>query len=310
MVIKKISFMEPVLISGTNGFLGSHLAQFFIENHTKIYGIHSGSSHNPKIEKIHDDILSIKNMPNDISTIFHFAALTDIGICEKNPDRCFEVNVNGTKNMLELARKNDTRFIFASSSHVYGKPKSLPIDENFPLNPLSVHAQSKVQAEILCEEYAKLYGMKINIIRTFSIYGPKSPSYSIISRIINQILKNQKIILGNMQTKRDFLFISDFLSAIIIIIKRNLIGCSKFNIGFGQSYSIQELSEKLLEISKKNLFVESDPNLIRNNDVKELVCNNSKLKKLGWKPQFTFDEGLTLVYDWFKSNSNSLANHT
>jgi len=170
---------------------------------------------------------------------------------------------------------------------------------------LSIHAQSKVQAEILCEEYAKLYGMKITIIRTFSIYGPKSPSYSIISRIVNQILKNQKIILGNIQTKRDFLYISDFLSAIDIIIKRNLIGCSKFNIGFGQSYSIQKLSEKLLEISKKNLLVESDPNLIRNNDVEELVCDNSKIKQLGWKPQFPFDEGLTLVYNWFKLNSKS-----
>ena len=297
--------MESFLISGTNGFLGSHLAQFFIENHTKIYGIHRGSSHNPKIEKVHDDILTIKNIPIDVSTILHFAALTDIGICEKNPDSCFEVNVNGTKNLLELARKNDSRFIFASSSHVYGKPKSLPIDENSILNPLSIHAQSKVQAETLCEEYAKLYGMKITIIRTFSIYGPKSPSYSIISRIVNQILKNQKIILGNTQTKRDFLYISDFLSAIDIIIKRNLIGCSKFNIGYGQSYSIQELSEKLLEISKKNLIVESDPNLIRNNDVEELVCDNSKIKQLGWKSQFTFDEGLSLVYNWFKSNSQS-----
>ncbi|MGI0058011.1 MAG: NAD-dependent epimerase/dehydratase family protein [Nitrosarchaeum sp.] len=297
--------MDPILISGTNGFLGSHLAQFFIKNHTKTYGIFHGSSQNPNVEKIHDDISSIQNMPNDVSTILHFAALTDIQICEKNPNQCFDINVNGTRNMLELARKNDSSFIFASSSHVYGKPSSLPINENFSLNPLSIHAKSKVKAESICEEYTKLYGMKIIIIRIFSIYGPRSPPYSIISRVINQILKNQKIVLGNINTKRDFLHISDFLSAIDILIKKNLSGCSKFNIGYGKSFSIKELSTKLLEISQKNLSIESEPHLIRNNDIEELVCDNSKLKQLGWTPKLTFDEGLTQVFQWFQSNYES-----
>ncbi len=302
MVNKKFRIVEPLLITGTNGFLGSHLAQFFIQNNTKIYGIYRGTSWNPNVEKIHDDILSINKMPDDISTILHFAALTDIGICEKNPEQCFDVNVKGTKNMLELARKHDSQLIFASSSHVYGKPKSLPIDENFSLNPLSIHGQSKVQAENLCEEYAKLYGLKITIIRTFSIYGPRSPQYSIISRIINQIIKNQNIVLGNLQSKRDFLYVSDFLSAINILINKKFSGCSKINIGLGESFSIEEVSQKLLKISNKTLNIKSDPNLIRKNDVDELVCDNSKLKKLGWKPQFTFDEGLELVYRWFESN--------
>lgn len=302
MVIKKIPIVEPILITGANGFLGSHLSSFFHKSHTKIYGISHGISNNSNVEQLHDDILSIKNLPNDISTILHFAALTDIQFCEKNPDQCFEINVDGTKNMLELARKNDSSFVFASSSHVYGQPSSLPIDENFPLNPLSIHAKSKVKAESICEEYAKLYDLKIKIVRTFSIYGSNSPSYSIIFRIINQILKNQKIVLGNIQTKRDFLHISDFLSAIDILIKTNLNGCSIFNIGYGKSFSIKEICTKLFEISQKNLTVESDPNLIRKNDVEELVCDNSKLKQLGWTPKLTLDEGLTQVFQWFKSN--------
>lgn len=294
--------MEPIVISGVNGFLGSHLSEFFIKNHIKIYGICHGSSQIPDVEKIHDDILSIQNIPDDVSTILHFAALTDIEYCEKNPNQCFEINVNGTKNMLDLARKNDSKFIFASSSHVYGKPKSLPIDENFSLNPLSVHAKSKVEAESICEEYAQLYGLKIIIIRTFSIYGPRSPSYSIIYRIINQILKNHKIVLGNLQTKRDFLYISDFLSAINLLLETNLNGCNKFNIGYGKSISIQDLCNKLFRISQKKLPLESDSTLIRNNDIIELVCNNSKLKQLGWTPDLTIDEGLSQAFQWFKSN--------
>lgn len=294
--------MEPIVISGVNGFLGSHLSEFFIKNHIKIYGICHGSSQIPDVEKIHDDILSIQHIPDDVSTILHFAALTDIEYCEKNPNQCFEINVNGTKNMLDLARKNDSKFIFASSSHVYGKPKSLPIDENFSLNPLSVHAKSKVEAESICEEYAQLYGLKIIIIRTFSIYGPRSPSYSIIYRIINQILKNHKIVLGNLQTKRDFLYISDFLSAINLLLETNLNGCNKFNIGYGKSISIQDLCNKLFRISQKKLPLESDSTLIRNNDIIELVCNNSKLKQLGWTPELTIDEGLSQTFQWFKSN--------
>ena len=297
--------MESILITGANGFLGSHLAQFFQKNHTKIYGISHGNSINPEVEQINDDILSVKTLPSDVSNIFHFAALTDIQFCENNPDKCFEINVNGTKNMLELARKNDSRFIFASSSHVYGKPDSLPIDENFPLKPLSIHAKSKVQAESICEEYAKLYGLRISIVRTFSIYGPHSPSYSIIYRIINQILSHEKIILGNIKARRDFLHVSDFLSAIDILNKNNNSGCLKFNIGYGKSFSIEELCKKFLEISRENLTIESNPNLIRNNDIDELICDNSKLKKLEWIPKLSIDEGLTDVFDWFKSKSKN-----
>jgi len=302
---EKSIIVESILITGANGFLGSHLAQFFQKNHAKIYGISHGNSINPEVEQIHDDILSVETLPSDVSTILHFAALTDIPFCENNPDKCFEINVDGTKNMLELARKNDSRFIFASSSHVYGKPDSIPIDENFPLKPLSIHAKSKVKAESICEEYAKLYGLKILIIRTFSIYGSNSPSYSIISRIINQILSQEKIVLGNIKAKRDFLHVSDFLSAMDILIQNNFSGCSKFNVGYGKSFAIQELCEKLLEISYENLSIKSNPNLIRDNEIDELICNNLKLKKLGWIPKLSIDEGLTDVFHWFKSKSKN-----
>jgi nucleoside-diphosphate-sugar epimerase len=297
--------MESLLITGANGFLGSHLAQFFQKNNTKIYGISHGNPINSNVEQIHDDILSVKTLPTEISNILHFAALTDIQFCENNPDRCFEINVNGTKNMLELARKNDSKFIFASSSHVYGKPDSLPIDENSSLKPISIHAKSKVQAESICEEYAKLYGLRISIVRTFSIYGQYSPSYSIISRIINQILSQEKIILGNINARRDFLHVSDFLSAIDILNKNNNGGCLKFNIGYGKSFSIKEICEKFLEISQENLTIESNSSLVRNNEIDELICDNSKLKKLGWIPKLSIDQGLTDVFDWFKSKSKN-----
>lgn len=307
MAFKKSLIVEPILITGSNGFLGSHLTQYFLEKNTKIYSISHGKTKNPNIEQIGDDILNFKNLSYDFSTILHFAALTDIQFCEKNQKQCFEINIDGTKNILDLARKNDSRLVFASSSHVYGKPDSLPINEQSSINPISIHAKSKVKAESLCEEYAKLYGMNIDIVRTFSIYGSNSPSYALISRIINQILFSEKIILGNLKSKRDFLHISDFLSVIDIIIQNKTNGCSIFNIGYGESFSIHDICDRLLHISGTSKSIEFDSSLVRNNDIDDLVCDNSKIKALGWTPKLLLNDGLSEVFHWFKKNSKNLS---
>ena len=302
MTFKKSISMDPILVTGINGFLGSHLSNYFINNGVKVFGITHGRLKSSKVNIINNDILTTKNIPNEISTILHFAALTDVQYCEKNYRECFETNVEGTKNILELARKNDSNVIFASSSHVYGKPDTLPISENFPLNPISIHAKSKVEGEFLCEKYNDLYGMNISIVRTFSIFGPGSPQYSLISRIINQILNNKKIILGNIKSKRDFLYISDFLTAIEILIKNPIEGCSKINIGSGKNYSVNQICEMLFKISETSNSIEIDQKLIRVNDIDELLCDNSKLKKLGWFPKISFNDGLKEVFNHFESN--------
>jgi len=307
MLFKKSISMDPILVTGINGFLGSHLSDYFINTGVKVYGISHGIYKSSGVKIINNDILTTKNLPNEVSTILHFAALTDVQYCEKNHLECFETNVKGTKNILDLARKNDSNVIFASSSHVYGKPETLPISENTPLNPISVHAKSKVEGELLCEKYTELYGMNISIIRTFSIFGPRSPSYSLISRIINQILNNKKIILGNLESKRDFLHISDFLTAIEILIKNPIEGCSKINIGSGKNFSVNQICEMLFEISQTSNSIQIDQKLIRKNDIDELLCDNSKLKKLGWFPKLSFNDGLKQVFNHFESNYKQLS---
>lgn len=294
--------MESILITGSNGFLGLNLANSLIQKNYDVFGISHGDSKNPAIKQIHNDIKSVKDAPNTLSSILHFAALTDIQYCQDHPKQCIDTNVIGTQNMLEIARKNDSKFIFASTSHVYGNPVLLPITEDAPLNPNSIHATSKVCGELLCETYANSYGLDVIIVRLFSIYGPGSPSYSIIFRIISQILYNEKIILGNVESKRDFLHISDFVSAIELLLNSNIKGCSKFNLGYGKGISIGDLCTKLIKISGKNMLMECDEKLLRNNDIKELVCNNSKLKQLGWTPKVILDEGLIQVFQWFKLN--------
>ena len=295
--------LDKILVTGSGGFLGSHLVEKLIRKKSKVIGlsINPGKAH--KMIPIRGDITKVTNISNDMSCIVHFAALTDVDYCQKNPKECFATNVLGTQNMLEIARKHDSKFIFASTSQVFGIPKKLPISENANLNPSSIYAASKAAGELLCETYSKSYGLDITVARSFSIYGPKSPPYLVTTKIITQIINGNKIRIGNLSPKRDFLYVSDAISAFELLINKNLKGFSKFNVGFGKSFSIREICKKLVQISRKKIFIESDKNLFRKSEIPNLVCDSSKIKKLGWRPKISIEEGLQMTFESFKNGS-------
>lgn len=250
---------------------------------------------------MHGDITKVNNISNDISCIVHFAALTNVDYCQNNPKECFDVNVMGTQNMLEVARKHDSKFIFASTSQVFGIPQKLPISENAELHPSSIYATSKTAGELLCETYSKSYGLDIVVVRLFSIYGPKSPPYLVTTKIITQIINGNKIRIGNLSPKRDFLYVSDAVSAFKLLINKNLKGFSKFNVGFGKSFSIKEICRKVIKISEKKISIESDKQLFRRSEIPNLICNTYKIRKLGWKPKISLEEGLQMTFESFKN---------
>jgi len=302
-IIRNID-MDKVLVTGFNGFLGSHIVEFLINKGIEVYGIGNG----PKIHgvnKISNDIITANKIPKEISCIIHLAALTDINYCQSNPKKCLETNVIGTLNMLELARKNNSKFIFSNSGRIFGKPSRLPIDENAKIHPLSLYDVSKSLGETICKSYAQKYGLDVCTLRFFSVYGPKSPQYSVINKIITQILTKDKIVLGDLSPKRDFLYVLDCVRAINLVRKRKLHGFQKFNVGTGKSFSIRNLCNKLIKISNKKITVESNKKFHRKSEIPNLVCDNKKLRKLSWKPKFDLDKGLKLTFDWFKKNQNS-----
>jgi len=296
------NILKKVLLTGHSGFLGSHLTEELTKNY-QILGISDKKIKNPAIKQIKKDIRKIKpsDIPKDISHIFHLAALTDIQYCQKFPSNCFDVNVMGTQNMLEICRKLDSKFLFLSTSHVYGKPETLPIGEDHSTIPTSVYSASKLAAEIICESYAKSYGTDCSILRIFSVYGPNSPSHLVTSRIISQILTKDVLQLGNIKTKRDFIFVDDIISAIKLVMKKSK-GFNIYNVGNGKSRSILELCNLLQKISGKKISIKSKKSLLRKNEIDDVVSNSLKLKKLGWKPMFSLNEGLKITYDWFKQN--------
>ena len=295
--------MKTILVTGHNGFIGSHLTSMLLKKF-QIVGLSNKIKPNSSIIQIKKDIrnVTVSNLPKEIFCIIQLAALTDVNYCNNHPSECFKVNVLGTQRMLEIARKKNTKFIYFSTSHVFGIPKKIPISENSPKNPTSLYSASKLAGEILSESYSKTYGLDVSIPRLFSVYGPNSPKHLVTSKIIQQLLNGDTIKLGNLSPKRDFIYIDDVLYAINIILK-NTKGFNTYNIGYGKSYSIKQVCDSLVQIADKKVKIKSQKTLSRKGDISNIVADRSKLKKLGWAPQINLNNGLKSSYDWFKSNS-------
>jgi len=291
--------MKQIMITGHNGFLGSNILLKLVSEKYDITGISTTIKKNNSIKQIKRNILEIKD--SDIvrnSTIIHLAGMTDVTYCEKHPEECYNLNVIATQKILEIARKKNCSLIYPSTSHVYGIPKKLPIKETHPTNGISVYSESKILSEKLCQEYSKSYGLNISVLRLFSIYGPKNAEYKVESEIIRHLLSSNVIKIGNLSPKRDFIYIDDVTKAFQIVIK-NLKNFNIYNVGSEKSYSIQEICDILKKKYGKDITVVADKEKIRKNDIKSVVSDCSKIKRLGWKPKISINEGLELTLNWY-----------
>ena len=289
---------KKILITGSQGFIGSHLV-CELATKNSIIGLNSILDKRKKnYTPIKKDIVKIT--PNEISGnldgVIHLAAVTDVDYCNKNPRKCFTTNVLGTQNALDVARKKDCKFVFLSTAHVYGAPKKLPIKEDHPTNPTSIYSASKLAGEVCCTGYAKSYGMDVSIIRLFSVYGPKSPPHLVTSQIVSQLGK-KSIMLGNLNTRRDFVYISDVVRAIVTVMTKSR-RLDVYNVGTGKSNSILDIYETLTKISGKKTPIKSIRSKQRKGDIKEMRSDISKIRKLGWRPTVTLSAGLQMLYNW------------
>jgi nucleoside-diphosphate-sugar epimerase len=295
--------LKKILITGATGFIGTNLIPELIKNH-KIVGISKNKIKSSKnfissSIDITNENLKIKNKFTDI---IHMAAHSDVAYCNLNPIKCYELNVKSTQKMLEVARKNDSNFIFLSSSHVYGNPIKQSIVENSSCNPSTHYGSSKRMSEILCETYSKTYGLDIQVARLFSVYGPKSPKSNLIFNIIDQIINGSKIILGNTYPKRDFIFISDVIIGLIKILNSKKKGFQVYNIGSGKSISVENVVKNCLTISNKKLKIISSKEKRRENEIINIQANISKMKKeFNWKTEISLKKGLEITYNHYIS---------
>jgi len=288
--------LKKILITGSSGFIGKNLVESLLSEY-EITGL-SKQQKNSKSNHIIKDISKITSKDfKNIFCIIHLAAITDLKVCKDYPDQCIATNVLGTQKILESARKNNCKVIYASTSHVYGIPKKLPINETTSTSPTSMYAGSKLAGEILCESYHKQFDMDISIVRIFSVYGPESNNHYVVPNIVEQLKKSNKIKLGNINSRRDFIFISDVINAFKIILN-NINGFNIYNVGAEKSYSIKEICKKFEKLHGEKIIIKSTVKQNSKFDAKNIVCDATKLKKLGWKSKISLDEGLKKMYEY------------
>lgn len=319
------------LVTGAEGFVGSHLAEKLLELgltvRTLVYKSDEGKKSNlqnardkypGKIQIFRGNITQKDTLGpalDGVDYVFHCAAQTGFKEIMENPSRTVDVNANGTLNMLLSAldahkKKSLKRFLFLSSANVYGGAKYIPIDEKHPITAKELYAASKIAAEKYCEGFFNAYGLPVTIIRPFNMYGPRQLPKALIPAVITQALINDTVKLGTMTTTRDFLFVGDAVDAIIAAASsENTLG-EMMNMGSGVETSIGDTVGKIkTEIEKRSgrtITLESEEDKTRSGtvDINRLCTSIDKIKNLtGWAPAHTLDEGIAKTIDWYEKEN-------
>jgi UDP-glucose 4-epimerase len=264
--------MGKVLITGGAGFVGSHLAKrikpsvlFDWRNPGYLFK-RAGEKSRLIYENckfVHGDVRKPRDLEKclkfgRIDVIIHLAAIPGVKLCNENPRLAREVNVGGTRNVLEFARRNDIlRVLFASAAAVYGEIKRRPITEDHPINPLNLYAETKVKGEELCRGYSEKYGIKYTIMRMSNVYGPGfqvKPNLSVVPRFVLRAFSNQPLtIYGDGEQTRDFVHVEDVAQAQELALEMHEAENQIFNIGSGEATSVNELA-KVIRKAMRELY--------------------------------------------------------
>lgn len=296
-----------ILITGANGFIGSHLIQALILKGHFVVGLdRQKESLIKKINKYFSgDVLdkkTVKRAMEKVEVVVHLAALTVRQEVTNNKIEALEVNVLGTKNILDafLKSKSAKKFLFSSSGKVYGNIKSLPFIEKHPTLPLAIdgnlYGKSKLIAEKLIDFYANQEKSFI-IFRIFNVFGPGQKDNFLVPTILNRIKESNEIISGNIKVKRDYIYIKDVAAAFALTIEKKInAGLSIFNICSGKPTSVKEIVSEISKIKKNPIKIKIDTSLssLSRKDEKDIEYGSYKKIKevLGWQPKYSLKKGL------------------
>lgn len=318
-----------VLIIGITGFAGTFMYRFLTNlKDINLYGTFRHSTKNRNItdnfnraelfECDVNDVYSVEKVLSEIQPdiVFHFASYVSVYSSFKNPLPTFQTNIIGTANILEAMKKivPEVRILIPGSAEEYGKvlQDKMPIREEFLLNPVNPYAISKKVQEEIGLYYFKTYGLNIYFTRTFHYTGPEQPLGFVCSDFAKQVVdiennKIKSIKAGNLEIKRDFLDIRDVVNAYWKIVNNGKSG-KIYNVCSGKSIAIWEILNKLIKQSEKDISVEIDESKLRPSDVPDFVGDNTKLRDIGWKPEYTIDDSLTALLDWWRDEVKNAKN--
>jgi NAD dependent epimerase/dehydratase len=314
----EITSKTNILVTGADGFIGSHLTESLLEKGLHVRALSQYNSFNnwgwlediPKnnnLEIVSGDIRDpffCKEITKNIDLVFHLAALISIPYSYIAPESYIETNVKGTLNICHAANENNvSRVIHTSTSEVYGTAMYVPIDENHPKQPQSPYSASKIGADAIALSFYNTFDLPITIARPFNTYGPRQSARAVIPSIIIQIASGKKKIeLGDIRPTRDFNYVKDICSGFIAIAKSvDTIG-KEVNIASNFEISIENTFNLLLGIMNSDAFIVNEKNRLRpiNSEVQRLWGDNTLIKNLtDFIPNYSFEKGLEETVAWY-----------
>jgi nucleoside-diphosphate-sugar epimerase len=281
---------KRILVTGSNGFIGKRLikqldaAGFTVEEFDKDKG----------------DISDFQFDCEPLDNIVHLASRIFVPASWQDPKSFYQTNVIGTVNILDLCRKHKCPLTYISS-YVYGTPQYLPVDENHPVHPASPYNHSKLLAEEVCRYYSTIFNVPVTIFRPVNVFGPGQNPDFLIPKIICQIFdpKIESIEVMDLRPKRDFLFIDDFIQAIIASLNQNTFEI--YNLGSGYSVSVEEIIKTIIGISGIQKPYQAG-NEAREHEIWDVYADISKVKRrLDWSPTTTFADGMHQCIDEYRA---------
>jgi len=315
---------KRILVTGAGGFIGSHLTETLLEisaevrafvhyNSRSDWGFLDDLSSDIKsnIDVISSDLRdyhAVKQATKQVDIVFHLGASIGIPYSLAFPNDVAQTNVMGTLNVLNASLENEVpKVIHTSTSEIYGSAQYVPIDERHPPSPQSPYAASKIAADKFAEAYYCSYNLPVTILRPFNTFGPRQSMRAIIPTVITQLFEGNKLVVGNLEPRRDFTFVSDTVNGFILLAKKDGVGGQTFNLGTGKDISIKELIVLISKLIAVEPEIEIARRRVRGNqtEVMQLLSDNSKTSKiLGWQPIYTLEEGLKLTIDWLQTKKH------
>ena len=315
--------MKKVLVTGADGFIGSHLTEMLVDRGYKVKALAQYNSFNDwgwldkincrkELEIVTGDIRDphfCKHITQDIDIIFHLAALIAIPYSYIAPDSYLDTNIKGTLNICQAAKENNVqRVIHTSTSEVYGTAKYVPIDEKHPMQAQSPYSASKIAADSMAISFYNSFDLPVTIARPFNTYGPRQSARAVIPSIITQIANGKKSLkLGDISPTRDFSYVEDTCRGFLALAEcKNAIG-ETVNIGSNYEISIGDTLNLIKDIMKSDVKFIADSKRFRpdNSEVYRLWCDNTLIENLtGFKPKISIKEGLERTIKWFTKKDN------
>lgn len=314
---------KTVLVTGADGFIGSHLVEMLVQKGYKVKALSQYNSFNnwgwledvsclKDIEVVTGDVRDpflCQKITQGVDCVYHLAALIAIPYSYVAPQSYVETNVTGTLNICQAAIQNNvSRVVHTSTSEVYGTAQYVPIDEKHPLQPQSPYSASKIGSDMMAMSYYNSFKLPLTIARPFNTYGPRQSARAVIPTIISQLANNKKDIqLGDMTPTRDFNYVSDTCRGFITLAESEKTIGKTVNIGSNYEISVGDTFKLIQKIMNKEAQFVLDENRIRpdKSEVFRLWCDNGLIKNLtGYEPQVKIEEGLRKTVDWFLNPEN------